>query len=159
MQSNCSFFVADFCRFLLILLLIWFFIIINFLFFFFFFFINIYLNPVAHMGRARRKLVFGHLRAAKALIRLRIRAVWSGPSLSANRVIGYCRMWEWRANTRMIRYACAGWSESANFAHVRRQHVSEVFSTWTCLLRCCHMKSLNKTESDFHYCMCSLYPG
>ena len=30
------------------------------------------------------KRVFGHMRAAKAQISLRIRAAWSGPSLSAN---------------------------------------------------------------------------
>ena len=32
------------------------------------------------------------MRTAKAQISLRIRAVWSGPSLSANRIIGYYRM-------------------------------------------------------------------
>ena len=60
---------------------------------------------------------FGHMRTAKALIRLRECAVWSGPSLSANRIIGYYRVYEWR--TRIIVCACAGQSESAHFAHVR----------------------------------------
>ena len=32
---------------------------------------------------------FGHMRIAKAQISLRIRTVWSGLSLSANRIIGY----------------------------------------------------------------------
>ena len=38
------------------------------------------------------KRVFGYVRIAKAQIRLRIRAVWSGPSLSANRDIEYYRI-------------------------------------------------------------------
>ena len=46
---------------------------------------------IGYTGRAMRTRVFGHmwtricghLRTAKAQIRLRIRAVWSGPSLSA----------------------------------------------------------------------------
>ena len=50
-----------------------------------------------YMECAMRKRVFGHIRAAKTLIRLRIRAVWSGPSLSASRLIAYYRMYEWRA--------------------------------------------------------------
>ena len=48
-----------------------------------------------------RKRVFGNGRAAKAQISLRIRAVWSGPSLSANRIVGYYRMYEWSAKARM----------------------------------------------------------
>ena len=39
------------------------------------------------MGRAMRKRVFRHMRTPKAQISLRIRAVWSGHSLFANRVI------------------------------------------------------------------------
>ena len=72
------------------------------------------------LGLAKRKRVFGHMRTAKVKISLRIRAVWSGPSLSANRIIGYRGMYEWRAKARMILCACAGWSEFAYFAHVRR---------------------------------------
>ena len=68
------------------------------------------------------------------------RTFWSGASLSANRIIGYCRMYDWRTNVQMIPCArsgwsahaqddlrtlkmiCArsGWSESAHLAHVRR---------------------------------------
>ena len=40
-------------------------------------------------GRPMRKRVLGHMRTAKAQVRLRICAVWFGPSLSANRIIGY----------------------------------------------------------------------
>ena len=36
-----------------------------------------------HLDRAMQKNVFGHMRTAKGKISLRIRAVWSGPSLSA----------------------------------------------------------------------------
>ena len=41
----------------------------------------------------------------------------SGSSLSANIIIGYCKMYYWRANARMILCACAGLSESS---HARR---------------------------------------
>ena len=43
-----------------------------------------------------RKRVFWHTRTAKALIRLRGCAVWSGPSLSAYKISGYYRMYKWR---------------------------------------------------------------
>ena len=56
-----------------------------------------------------RKCIFGHKRTAKAQISLRIRAVWSGHSPSANRIIGYYRMYQWRANIRMRLCACVGW--------------------------------------------------
>ena len=56
-----------------------------------------------------RKRAFGHMRTAKAQISLRIRAVWSGPSLSANRIIGHYRMYQLRANARMRLCACVGW--------------------------------------------------
>ena len=73
-----------------------------------------------HMYRTMRKRVFRHMRIANVQISLRIRAAWSGPSLSANRIIWYYRMYDWRAKTRMIRSACTRWCESAYFAHVRR---------------------------------------
>ena len=60
------------------------------------------------------------MRPAKAQISLRIRTDSTGPSLSANRIIRYFKIYEWREKTRMIFYACAGWSESAHFAHVQR---------------------------------------
>ena len=46
--------------------------------------------------------------------------VWSGPSLLINRIIGYYRMFQWRANVRMRLRACAGWSEYMHFVHVWR---------------------------------------
>ena len=49
-----------------------------------------------------RKRVFGHMREANAQISLRIRAVWSGPSPCADRIIGQYTMYEWRAKARMI---------------------------------------------------------
>ena len=69
--------------------------------------------------RTMRKRVFGHMRTAKTQISLRIRAVWSGPSLSANGIIGYYRMYECRAKARILLCACAGWSEYAHFAHIQ----------------------------------------
>ena len=60
-----------------------------------------------------RKHVFGHMRTAKAQISLRIRAGWSGPSLSTNTIIGYYRMYEWRVKSQVIYCACSRWSEYA----------------------------------------------
>ena len=37
----------------------------------------------------------------KAQISLRIRAVWSGPSLFTNRITGHNKMYEWRENALM----------------------------------------------------------
>ena len=54
--------------------------------------------------------VFGHMLTAKAQIRQRIRAVWSGLSLSADRTIGYYRMYQWRANARMRLWASVEWT-------------------------------------------------
>ena len=58
-----------------------------------------------------RKRVFGQMRSPRSA---------SGPSLSANRIIGYYKMYEWREKVRTILCSCAGWPESANFAHVWR---------------------------------------
>ena len=75
------------------------------------------------MSRVLRKQVFGHMRKVKA----QIIAVRSRLSLSANRIIGYYRMYEWRAKARMILCARAGWYESTHFAHDRRH----IFA-WRC---------------------------
>ena len=72
------------------------------------------------MERPKRKRIFGHMRTSKAQISLRIRAVWSKFSLSANRIIRYHRMYQWRAKARMGPCACAGWCESANVVHAQR---------------------------------------
>ena len=45
-------------------------------------------------GHAMRKRVFWHVRTARAQISLRIRAVWSGPSLSTNWTIRYYTMYK-----------------------------------------------------------------
>ena len=42
-----------------------------------------------HLVRVMWKCVFGHIQTAKTHISLRIRAVWSGPSMSVNRTTGY----------------------------------------------------------------------
>ena len=54
------------------------------------------------------------MRTVKAQISLRIRAVWSGQSLSAYIIIGYYRMYEWSAKARMILCACAACSKIAH---------------------------------------------
>ena len=103
------------------------------------------------VGRATQKRVSGHMRTAKAL-RLRGWAVLIETSLSANRIIENYGMYEWRAKARIILCACAGWSESAHFADVRRyffaahcdnkQHTSSfilmsVGNGWLTVLRSC----------------------
>ena len=62
---------------------------------------------------------FGHMRTAKAQIRLRIRAVWSGPSLSTIRIIGYYRIYQLRAKPWMSLCTCAGWSDCAFCASLK----------------------------------------
>ena len=79
-----------------------------------------YIPTAQHMGCAMRKCVFGYTWTVKAQIRLRRCSIWSGPSLSTNRISGYYRVYEWRAKAWMILCTCAGWSVSANFAHVLR---------------------------------------
>ena len=72
------------------------------------------------MGLTMRKRVPGPMRTAGTHISLCMCAVLPGPSLSANRIIGYYRMYEWRAKARMILSECARLCESAHFAHARR---------------------------------------
>ena len=67
------------------------------------------------------------MRTAKAQTSLHNLAVWSWPSLSAYRIVGYHRMCDWRSKARMILYSCAGLSASMHFAHIRRYF----FFGWT----------------------------
>ena len=83
---------------------------------------------------ALQKYVFGHMLTEKAQISLCIHAVWSGPSLSAARIIEYYRMYQWRAKSWIRPCAWASWCESAHFAHTQRhffawrgQYNSKVF--------------------------------
>ena len=52
---------------------------------------------VLYMGRTLWKHVLGHMRTVNAQIRLHICAVWSGSSLSPNRIIENYRISQWRA--------------------------------------------------------------
>ena len=52
------------------------------------------------------------------------------PSLSAKRIIGYYRMYEWRAKARMILCVCAVWSDFACFAHIRRYSARVLAASW-----------------------------
>ena len=60
-----------------------------------------------------RKCVFGHMRTAKTQISLRICAMWSWPSLSANGIIGYYSMFQrgqipiWDYASILILCACS----------------------------------------------------
>ena len=66
-------------------------------------------HQIDKLGLAMRKRVFRHMRTAKAQIRLRVRAIWSGPALSADRLYWYCRMYACRAKPRMVISTCAGY--------------------------------------------------
>ena len=100
----------------------------------------------AHIGGAKRKCAFRHMRTAKALIRLRIRAVWTGPSLSADRITGYYRMYKWRITARMMLCACVGWPESGHSAHVRR-HVFALRGPYVKVIKECRFPSkMNSTH-------------
>ena len=68
------------------------------------------------MGCAMPKYVFGHVRTVKAQISLLIGTVWSGPTLFANRITRYYRMYKWRAKAQIILCTCEGWSELCCFA-------------------------------------------
>ena len=69
--------------------------------------------------------IFRHMQTAKDHISLHFHSVWLGLSLFANRIIGYKRLYEWRAKAQILLCTCAGWSESAHFVHVWRH-----FFTW-----------------------------
>ena len=75
--------------------------------------ITVFVLKCYNMGQAVWKSVFGHMRTVKAQISLLIHAAWSGP----NRIIGYYRMFEWRAKAQMILWTGAGWAESVHFLH------------------------------------------
>ena len=45
--------------------------------------------PKQNISRVMRKCVFSHMRRAKVKVTLHIHVVWSGPSLSTNRIIDY----------------------------------------------------------------------
>ena len=68
-------------------------------------------------GPCHAKHCFGHMRTVKAQISLHSHS----QILSADRIIGYCRMYEWSAKAWMILYASMEWSESAYFAHIGRR--------------------------------------
>ena len=74
------------------------------------------------MDHAMQKHIFRHMLTAKALISLVICAFWAGPSLSANRIIGFW-MYEWRAKAQILLCTCAGWSEPA---HVQRHFLLDM---------------------------------
>ena len=82
--------------------------------------------------RLRQKTCHRAYAVTKALFSLDIHAVWSGHLLSANRITGYYREFEWRA--WMILYAYAGWRQSALVAHARRHifaWLGPYKNTWT----------------------------
>ena len=110
-----------------------------------------------YVGSAMRKRVFGHMRTAKAQISLRMRAAWSGPSLFANRLTRYLRMYEWRAKVRMTLCACTGWSESAHFEHDRR-HFFSLDVAHVLLTMLCYREHLILLEHSDPECLSQFDP-
>ena len=72
------------------------------------------------------QIVYRQVQAAKIRTSLHICPVWSAPLLLANRIIGYYRMYEWKAKAWMILCACTGWSESAHFVLVLRHFLLDI---------------------------------
>ena len=66
----------------------------------------------SHISHAMREYVFRQMS-------LRMCAVWQGHSLSANRIIEYYRIYEWRAKVWMIFCTYVGWSESVGAIRFR----------------------------------------
>ena len=97
-------------------------------------------------GGAIRKRVFTLLQTANAQISLRIRSVWSGPSLFANRSIGHYRLY--RKQTPGWDFAHAR-DESVHFSHAqihlftwRGPYFSEQFIWWGAMYSQENSKSL-----------------
>ena len=72
---------------------------------------------VHFLGRTMPKGVFGHMWTANCLISMRIRVVWSGPLLSANRIIWYYKMFQWRENVWTRFCVWAEWCAFSHFEH------------------------------------------
>ena len=81
---------------------------------------TLYHHCLSLYGPCHAKTCLRTFADSQVTIILRIRAVWSGYSLSAKRFIGYYRMYKLRAHTRMIRCACTEWFETVHLAHVGR---------------------------------------
>ena len=63
-----------------------------------------------YIMRNARKGPLSNLRTTQAQISLRISAGWSGPSLSAYRINGYCRICWQTENAQVRLHGCACWS-------------------------------------------------
>ena len=70
--------------------------------------------------RNARKRSLCHVRAKKVQIRLRVCAVWSGPSLPAYSTLGYCGLYQQAESILIILRACAGWSGPWMFGYGRK---------------------------------------
>ena len=74
------------------------------------------------LGSAMWKRVFGHTLIAKTQISLRIRAVWSGPSLFAYRIIGYWRIYRYITKVLIRLYCFVGWPGSLLLPYVQNTY-------------------------------------
>ena len=74
-----------------------------------------------YIGLALRKCVFGHMRAEKAHIGLRIRAVWSVPSLSAYRIIAHSRIWHSKFSDQNLYFHWLIWVFAVYYCHKARK--------------------------------------
>ena len=65
-----------------------------------------------HMMHKARKRLLCNMRTTHSLISLRLSAGWSGPSLSAYRINGYCSICRRTENAQIRWHRCARWSGS-----------------------------------------------
>ena len=86
----------------------------------------LYLKKVV-MWAVPSENLFGHKWTAKAKISLCIHAVWSGPSLSTNRITGHYRMYQWRANAWMRFYSCIGWMQGQGYKTFFMLNSADIF--------------------------------
>ena len=99
-------------------------------------------------GLHHAKICRWHMYTVKAQSSMHVYTIWSEPLLYTNRIIGYFRMYEWRAKTHVL-CACTGKSESDHFAHVR-SHFFAWHSPYNLnAARPLHWSSCNTCITDF----------
>ena len=98
------------------------------------------------MGHALRKRVFGHMRAVKAGISLRICVVLSRPSLAANRIIGYYRLLHTRDQRPGGYFALAQDESECAFCAC-----SKTFSLWEAHLQLIGSESIQLSSVHIKY--------
>ena len=110
-----------------------------------------------YTSRAMRRRVLRHMQTAKAQISMRIHAAWSGPSLSANRVIRHCRMLQQRTNALMWLEVRADWYKSLHFWLAGRHFFRLTRSIWSTLGKTEHLPTIIVSAKLFPHLLAYTY--